>query len=67
MITTLEKIKDAKQNRTGYPYLMDESNLEAMFGMLDPAGQGYITVVKYKGGWLCSCIIIKLYFLKNYQ
>uniref|UniRef100_A0A8C8RQS3 EF-hand domain-containing protein n=1 Tax=Pelusios castaneus TaxID=367368 RepID=A0A8C8RQS3_9SAUR len=32
-----------------YPYLVDESNLDAMFEMLDTTGQGYITLVQYKG------------------
>ncbi|KAM6437576.1 EF-hand calcium-binding domain-containing protein 10 isoform 2-T2 [Liasis olivaceus] len=50
LIKTLEKVKLAKVTNTGYPNLMDESNLDAMFEMLDIAGQGYINVTQYKGG-----------------
>ncbi|CAI5785199.1 EF-hand calcium-binding domain-containing protein 10 [Podarcis lilfordi] len=49
LIKTLEKIKYAKMTSTDFPYLMDESNVDAMFGMLDVAGQGYITIPQYKG------------------
>ncbi|XP_060100702.1 EF-hand calcium-binding domain-containing protein 10 [Heteronotia binoei] len=48
LIQTLEKIKLARVTND-YPYLMDESNLNAMFDMLDTAGHGYITLPQYKG------------------
>ncbi|XP_077194269.1 EF-hand calcium-binding domain-containing protein 10 [Paroedura picta] len=48
LIQILEKIKLARVTND-YPYLMDESNLNAMFAMLDTAGQGYITLPQYKG------------------
>uniref|UniRef100_A0A670J863 EFCAB10 C-terminal EF-hand domain-containing protein n=1 Tax=Podarcis muralis TaxID=64176 RepID=A0A670J863_PODMU len=51
LIKTLEKIKYAKITSTDFPYLMDESNVDAMFEMLDVAGQGYITIPQYKGGY----------------
>ncbi|XP_061496396.1 EF-hand calcium-binding domain-containing protein 10 [Rhineura floridana] len=49
LIKTLEKIKLSKLTRVDYPYLMDESNVDAMFEMLDVAGQGYITLKQYEG------------------
>ncbi|XP_044279205.1 EF-hand calcium-binding domain-containing protein 10 [Varanus komodoensis] len=49
LIKTLEKIKFAKLTGMEYPNLMDESNLDAMFEMLDVAGQGYISLAQYKG------------------
>ncbi|XP_063164083.1 EF-hand calcium-binding domain-containing protein 10 [Candoia aspera] len=49
LIKTLEKVKFAKLTNVDYPNLMDESNLDAMFEMLDVAGQGYINVTQYKG------------------
>ncbi|KAH0616494.1 hypothetical protein JD844_027632 [Phrynosoma platyrhinos] len=49
LIRTLEKIKLAKLTNSEYPNLMDESNLDAMFEMLDVAGQGCISVPQYKG------------------
>nr|XP_056703076.1 EF-hand calcium-binding domain-containing protein 10 [Euleptes europaea] len=48
LIQTLEKIKLARITHD-YPYLMDESNLNAMFSVLDTAGEGYITLPQYKG------------------
>ncbi|XP_054845274.1 EF-hand calcium-binding domain-containing protein 10 [Eublepharis macularius] len=48
LIKMLEKIKLARVTND-YPYLMNESNLNAMFDMLDTAGQGYITVPQFKG------------------
>nr|XP_034983608.1 EF-hand calcium-binding domain-containing protein 10 [Zootoca vivipara] len=49
LIKTLEKIKYAKMTSTEFPYLMDDTNVDAMFEMLDVAGQGYITIPQYKG------------------
>ncbi|XP_062437183.1 EF-hand calcium-binding domain-containing protein 10 [Rhea pennata] len=48
LIQVLEKVQAGKQGEGEYPYLMDESNLTAMFEMMDVAGQGYITSVQYK-------------------
>ncbi|KAL7976279.1 hypothetical protein Chor_002498 [Crotalus horridus] len=50
LIKTLEKVKIAKESSADYPNLMDESNLDAMFDMIDVGGEGYINVVQYKGG-----------------
>ncbi|XP_058045752.1 EF-hand calcium-binding domain-containing protein 10 [Ahaetulla prasina] len=49
LIKTLEKVKIAKATSDDYPNLMDESNLDAMFDMIDIGGEGYINVVQYKG------------------
>ncbi|XP_042323016.1 EF-hand calcium-binding domain-containing protein 10 [Sceloporus undulatus] len=49
LIKTLEKVKLAKMSNSEYPNLMDESNLDAMFQMLDAAGQGCISVPQYRG------------------
>lgn len=50
LINALERAKLAKLTDAEYPYLVDESNLESMFEMLDVTSQGYITLVQYKGG-----------------
>ncbi|XP_068132367.1 EF-hand calcium-binding domain-containing protein 10 [Hyperolius riggenbachi] len=47
LITQLEKLKLARLADVEYPSLFDESNVEAVFGILDPAGQGYITGTQY--------------------
>ncbi|KAM9311744.1 EF-hand calcium-binding domain-containing protein 10 [Gastrophryne carolinensis] len=47
LITQLEKLKLARLADMEYPCLFDESNVEAVFGILDPAGQGYITGAQY--------------------
>uniref|UniRef100_A0A8C6YAS5 EF-hand calcium binding domain 10 n=1 Tax=Naja naja TaxID=35670 RepID=A0A8C6YAS5_NAJNA len=49
LIKTLEKVKIAKATSNDYPNLMDESNLDAMFDMIDVGGEGYINVIQYKG------------------
>ncbi|XP_069833800.1 EF-hand calcium-binding domain-containing protein 10 [Dendropsophus ebraccatus] len=47
LITQLEKLKLARLADVEYPCLFDESNVDAVFGILDPAGQGYITGTQY--------------------
>ncbi|XP_053110590.1 EF-hand calcium-binding domain-containing protein 10 [Hemicordylus capensis] len=49
LIKILEKIQLAKLTGVEYPYLLDETNVNSMFTMLDAAGQGYITLAQYKG------------------
>ncbi|XP_029472702.1 EF-hand calcium-binding domain-containing protein 10 [Rhinatrema bivittatum] len=48
LINELEKLKLARVSDSDYPSLFDESNLIAVFGILDPAGKGFITVTQYK-------------------
>ncbi|XP_013048076.2 EF-hand calcium-binding domain-containing protein 10 [Anser cygnoides] len=48
LIQVLETVKAGRQGEGGYPCLMDESNLVAMFQMLDVADLGYITPVQYR-------------------
>ncbi|XP_033880556.2 EF-hand calcium-binding domain-containing protein 10 [Acipenser ruthenus] len=48
LITQLEKLKLARTTSRDYPCLFNESNLEAIFGILDPTRQGYITLGQYK-------------------
>ncbi|NWJ11364.1 EFC10 protein, partial [Crypturellus undulatus] len=50
LIEALEKVAAGKRGDGQYPCLMDDSNLTAMFQMLDVVGQGYITVVQYREG-----------------
>nr|XP_047924552.1 EF-hand calcium-binding domain-containing protein 10 isoform X1 [Anser cygnoides]XP_047924553.1 EF-hand calcium-binding domain-containing protein 10 isoform X1 [Anser cygnoides]XP_047924554.1 EF-hand calcium-binding domain-containing protein 10 isoform X1 [Anser cygnoides] len=50
LIQVLETVKAGRQGEGGYPCLMDESNLVAMFQMLDVADLGYITPVQYREG-----------------
>ncbi|XP_056429519.1 EF-hand calcium-binding domain-containing protein 10 isoform X2 [Hyla sarda] len=47
LITLLEKLKLARLADVEYPCLFDESNADAVFGILDPSGQGYITGTQY--------------------
>ncbi|XP_067172531.1 EF-hand calcium-binding domain-containing protein 10 isoform X2 [Apteryx mantelli] len=48
LIQVLESVKAGKLGEGKYPCLMDDSNLTAMFEMMDVAGQGYITSAQYK-------------------
>ncbi|XP_075061375.1 EF-hand calcium-binding domain-containing protein 10 [Mixophyes fleayi] len=47
LITQLEKLKLGRLADVEYPCLFDESNVDAIFGILDPSGQGYITRTQY--------------------
>ncbi|XP_020652908.1 EF-hand calcium-binding domain-containing protein 10 [Pogona vitticeps] len=49
LIKILEKVKVARLTGVDFPNLMDESNLDSMFEMLDVPGEGYINVKQYKG------------------
>ncbi|NXP74835.1 EFC10 protein, partial [Ramphastos sulfuratus] len=42
LMQVLEGVKAARRGEGEYPELMDESNLEAMFSLLDVVGQGHI-------------------------
>ncbi|XP_038041688.2 EF-hand calcium-binding domain-containing protein 10 isoform X1 [Anas platyrhynchos] len=48
LIQVLETVKAGRQGEGTYPCLMDESNLVAMFQMLDVADLGSITPVQYR-------------------
>merc|ERR1719158_579902 len=48
LIDTLEKLQKSKTSGLNYPCLFDESNIQSVFGMLDPTGRGYITVKQYQ-------------------
>ncbi|KAM9388875.1 EF-hand calcium-binding domain-containing protein 10 [Phaethornis superciliosus] len=48
LIQALEKVKAGRRAEGEYPYLMDEDNLVAMFGLLDVLGQGHITPAQYR-------------------
>ncbi|KAM9204307.1 EF-hand calcium-binding domain-containing protein 10 isoform 1-T1 [Mergus octosetaceus] len=57
LIQVLETVKAGRQGEGTYPCLMDESNLVAMFQMLDVADLGYITPVQYREGNSVSLIL----------
>lgn len=48
LIDQLEKLKVARLTDMDYPCLFDETNLDAVFGILDPMGQGFITKAQYQ-------------------
>ncbi|XP_067907386.1 EF-hand calcium-binding domain-containing protein 10 [Heterodontus francisci] len=48
LIDQLEKLKTARQTKKNYPCLFDESNLDAVFGILDTTKQGHITLKQYR-------------------
>ncbi|XP_048463784.1 EF-hand calcium-binding domain-containing protein 10 [Rhincodon typus] len=48
LVQQLEKLKSARQTKKDYPSLFDESNLDAVFGILDPTKQGHITLRQYR-------------------
>ncbi|KAK3774546.1 hypothetical protein RRG08_049482 [Elysia crispata] len=48
LIETLENLQKSRSTKVNYPCLFDESNIQAVFGMLDPTGRGFITVKQYQ-------------------
>ena len=48
----LEKLQNARTTRVNFPRLFDESNISAIFGMLDPTNRGFITLAQYREGTL---------------
>ncbi|XP_059508219.1 EF-hand calcium-binding domain-containing protein 10 [Stegostoma tigrinum] len=48
LVQQLEKLKSARQTKKDYPSLFDESNVDAVFGILDPTKQGHITLRQYR-------------------
>ena len=40
-----------------FPCLFDESNINSIFGMLDPVNKGYISLEQYKEGNLFSSLL----------
>ncbi|XP_034735449.1 EF-hand calcium-binding domain-containing protein 10 [Etheostoma cragini] len=47
-IEQLEQLKMSRQNGVDGPNLFNNSNLDAVFGILDPANKKYITFAQYK-------------------
>ncbi|KAL3853651.1 hypothetical protein ACJMK2_017181 [Sinanodonta woodiana] len=47
MIDMLEKLEKSRTNKQEHPCLFDDSNIEAVFGMLDPTHTGMITLQQY--------------------
>lgn len=50
LIDQLEKLKLSKASLGITPCLFNDSNLDALFGVLDPSNQGFITYGQYKEG-----------------
>ncbi|XP_005148495.2 EF-hand calcium-binding domain-containing protein 10 [Melopsittacus undulatus] len=48
LIQALEKVKAGRRAEGEYPNLMDETNVVAMFSLLDVVGQGHITAAQYR-------------------
>jgi hypothetical protein len=52
LIDYLGQLKDSKDNHTQGPCLFNESNLDSVFGILDPTNEGYVSYDQYKEGAL---------------
>ncbi|XP_042648725.1 EF-hand calcium-binding domain-containing protein 10 [Tyto alba] len=48
LLQALERVKAGRRGEGGYPDLMDEANLDAMFSLLDVVGQGHVTPAQYR-------------------
>merc|ERR1711893_315170 len=52
LIEALEKLQKSKMTKREFPCLFDETNIQSIFGMLDPTGRGFITLQQYREGLL---------------
>ena len=50
----LEELDAGRGGTYDLPALFDESNIESIFGMLDPTTTGFITFEQYKEGRSCA-------------
>lgn len=50
MIERLERLQKSKTSKRDYPCLFDESNVQSVYGMLDPTNRGYVTLKQYSEG-----------------
>ncbi|KAI8504018.1 PREDICTED: EF-hand calcium-binding domain-containing protein 10-like [Branchiostoma belcheri] len=48
LIQYLERLRTSKLSQLDYPVLFDDTNLQALFGILDPTRKGFITLEQYK-------------------
>ncbi|XP_002732996.1 EF-hand calcium-binding domain-containing protein 10-like [Saccoglossus kowalevskii] len=48
MIEVIERLREARTTQLDYPCIFDDSNIIAIFGMLDPTKKGFITLAQYK-------------------
>ncbi|NXO04963.1 EFC10 protein, partial [Rhinopomastus cyanomelas] len=48
LVEALERVKAGREAEGGYPELMDEADLGALFSLLDVVGQGHITAGQYR-------------------
>ncbi|XP_004839750.1 EF-hand calcium-binding domain-containing protein 10-like isoform X2 [Heterocephalus glaber] len=48
LISLLERLRLAKATGIRFPFFMNNSNIVAMFDMMDPSGKGTISFAQYK-------------------
>lgn len=60
LIDQLEKLKISKEHQGNTPCLLNVSNLDALFGILDPSNEGCITYGQYKE-------VLKTIGIKNFS
>ncbi|XP_044533336.1 EF-hand calcium-binding domain-containing protein 10 isoform X1 [Gracilinanus agilis] len=48
LLNLLARIKIAKITSVDFPYLMEDSNLNSMFEIMDPTNQGHITNAQFR-------------------
>ncbi|XP_063444619.1 EF-hand calcium-binding domain-containing protein 10-like [Mytilus trossulus] len=47
MIEILEKLQKSRATKLDFPCLFDDTNIQSIYGMLDPTGRGFITLQQY--------------------
>ena len=54
LVQFLEELDAGRGGTFDLPALFDESNIESIFGMLDPTNTGFISLEQYKEGTHCA-------------
>uniref|UniRef100_A0A8C3APD3 Si:dkey-42p14.3 n=1 Tax=Cyclopterus lumpus TaxID=8103 RepID=A0A8C3APD3_CYCLU len=64
LVEQLELLKISQQSNINGPSLFNKANLDAVFGILDPANQKHITFAQYKQG---EHVIWTVYYRRRHR
>lgn len=66
MIEILEKLQKSRATKLDFPCLFDDTNIQSIYGMLDPTGRGFITLQQYMEGIKTKLSVNNMLKLQKY-
>lgn len=66
MIEILEKLQKSRATKLDFPCLFDDTNIQSIYGMLDPTGRGFITLQQYMEGIKTKLLVNNMLKLQKY-